>query len=246
MSDQKISKNVKVLSVSIITAAALVAGGIASASGDAFTACVNKKTGLTRIISGKMKCYKSERQVTWNQTGPTGSQGATGSTGATGASGTSEVLKKTGLNVEILRNASQTVISATVPAGNYKFDFGSYYDIFNANSATTKTRSAVCLISTNSSALAALASDDAAVLWPKVGSREPVRVSFQPTYANEYSIDPNYVNFTGTLSFNQQTTVYLQCQHEVASGDTSSSTQQIRFLNPVLLLTKVDAITTIN
>lgn len=240
---QRVSRNAKVISISMLLSSAIIAGGIAYASGDAFTACVNKKTGLTRIISGKMKCYKSERQVTWNQTGPSGSQGATG---ATGASGTSEVLKKTGLNVEILRNASQTVISATVPAGNYKFDFGSYYDIFNANGATTKTRSAVCLISTNSSASAALASDDAAVLWPKVGSREPVRVSFQPTYANEYSIDPNYVNFTGTLSFNQQTTVYLQCAHEVASGDTSSVTQSIRFLNPALLLTKVDAITTIN
>ena len=246
MSDQKVSKNVKVLSVSIITAAALVAGGIAYASGDVFTACVNKKTGLTRIISGKMKCYKSERQVTWNQTGPTGSQGATGSTGATGASGTSEVLKKTGLNVAITPNQSRTVISATVPAGNYKFDFGSQYDIFNNNIGTTKTRSAVCLISTNSSASAALTSDDAAVLWPKIGSREPVRVSFQPTYANLYAFDPNFVNFTGTLSFNQQTTVYLQCQHEEASGDTSDVNQQIRFLNPMLLLTKVDAITTIN
>ena len=242
MSDQKVSKNVKVLSVSIITAAALVAGGIAYASGDVFTACVNKKTGLTRIISGKMKCYKSERQVTWNQTGVTGAQGATG---ATGASGTSEVLKKTGLNVDILRNASQTVISATVPAGNYKFDFGSYYDIFNENSATQKTRFAACLISTNSSASAALL-DDAASLWPKAGYRDLVRISFQPTYANLYAIDPNYVNFTGTLSLNQQTTVYLQCSHEVASGDTSTSNQSIRFIIPTLLLTKVDAITTIN
>lgn len=226
----------------MLLSSAIIAGGIAYASGDAFTACVNKKTGLTRIISGKMKCYKSERQVTWNQTGPTGSQGATG---ATGASGTSEVLKKTGLNVEILRSARQTVISATIPAGNYKFDFGSYYDIFNDNNATSKTRFAACLISTNSDASAALA-DDAASLWPKVGYRDVVRISFQPTYANSSSIDPNYVNFTGTLSFNQQTTVYLQCVHEVASGDTSTSTQSIRFIIPTLLLTKVDAITTIN
>ena len=239
---QRVSRNAKVISISMLLSSAIIAGGIAYASGDAFTACVNKKTGLTRIISGKMKCYKSERQVTWNQTGPTGSQGATG---ATGASGTSEVLKKTGLNVEILRNARQTVISATIPAGNYKFDFGSYYDIFNDNNATSKTRFAACLISTNPDASAALA-DDAASLWPKVGYRDVVRISFQPTYANTFSIDPNYVNFTGTLSFNQQTTVYLQCAHEVASGDTSSANQSIRFIIPTLLLTKVDAITTIN
>ena len=244
---QRVSRNAKVISISMLLSSAIIAGGIAYASGDAFTACVNKKTGLTRIISGKMKCYKSERQVTWNQTGPTGSQGATG---ATGPSGTSEVLKKIGLNVEILRGTRQTIISATIPAGNYKFDFGSYYDIFNNNLATEKTRFAACLFSTNSSASAALV-DDAASIWPKSGLREPVRISFQPTYANASSIDPNFVNFTGTFSFTQQTTVYLQCEHEVASGDANGdsatkSLQSIRFLNPTLLLTRVDTVTLIN
>lgn len=139
---QRVSRNAKVISISMILSSAIIAGGIAYASGDAFTACVNKNTGLTRIISGKMKCYKSERQVTWNQSGPTGSQGATGSTGSNGYSNV--YVKSDGESVVGLSQSSpsSTVLSLTgVPAGSYVISVSYVLDQFTRDANSNDTAS---------------------------------------------------------------------------------------------------------
>jgi hypothetical protein len=78
----------------------LTIAGVAYASipdsGGVFHGCVNKTTGVLRVIdtskSGTLgHCITSgsqaETAIKWNQTGPQGPQGVTGATGATGATG---------------------------------------------------------------------------------------------------------------------------------------------------------------
>jgi hypothetical protein len=52
--------------------------------------CYQEKKGTLRIVKAGAKCLRSEKAITWNQTGPMvqpGLQGAKGDTGATGAQG---------------------------------------------------------------------------------------------------------------------------------------------------------------
>jgi hypothetical protein len=56
----------------------------ATSSSPVIRACANKKTGALRLAS---KCRRSERSVSWNQTGLTGAAGLTGAPGATGKEG---------------------------------------------------------------------------------------------------------------------------------------------------------------
>jgi len=71
----------------IITAVSVGAVSFVNASGDAnIKACANKKTGVMRYIA-KGKCKKTERALTWNQTGPQGLAGNAGAKGDTGAAG---------------------------------------------------------------------------------------------------------------------------------------------------------------
>lgn len=54
------------------------------------TACVNKKSGATKVLLGvkaKKKCAKGWTKMTWNVAGPAGKNGANGANGATGATG---------------------------------------------------------------------------------------------------------------------------------------------------------------
>ena len=72
-----------------VAVAALLAAGTglavaASSSSPVIRACANKKTGVLRLAN---KCRKSERSVSWNQSGVQGPQGLTGATGAPGATG---------------------------------------------------------------------------------------------------------------------------------------------------------------
>lgn len=82
----------------LVAAVALLAASAglaiaASSGGPVIRACANKKTGALRLAG---KCRRSERRVTWNQTGPqgprgprgiSGSRGFTGATGAPGGTG---------------------------------------------------------------------------------------------------------------------------------------------------------------
>ncbi len=70
-----------------LIAGGLIAGSPVSPAGAATVkACVKKKTGELRFLTGtkKTKCKKGWKKVTWNQQGSQGPQGPQGSTGAVG------------------------------------------------------------------------------------------------------------------------------------------------------------------
>jgi hypothetical protein len=77
--------------ISVLALVFAMGGGayaFASSSGGAVIhGCVQKNTGSLRVISGKHKCAKSEKEITWNRTGPRGLKGPTGITGAQGLQG---------------------------------------------------------------------------------------------------------------------------------------------------------------
>jgi hypothetical protein len=84
--------NSRVIGICLIVSASFFASSSTYADSITLKACVKKSNGATRIISGKMKCVKTERQVTLssttdNSTGAAGVAGATGAVGATGATG---------------------------------------------------------------------------------------------------------------------------------------------------------------
>ena len=225
----------------MLLSSAIIAGGIAYASGDAVNACVNKKTGLTRIISGKMKCYKSERQVTWNQTGPTGSQGATG---ATGASGTSAIYYKIENQKDIAYNTPRTIITATLPAGKYSFQFSAEVAYFNKSISTTKTRYVACILSTSSNPTTALSSA-ATALWPIAGSADLLRVSFEANAGSTNRFGTQDFSQSGILDLTATTTMYLQCEHD-SPEEVPASGQVITFHYPTFVATKVDSLSVAN
>ena len=74
-----------------VVAGALGAGGVALAtipSGTGvYTACVKSKGQVRLIDPTATQCKTTEKEVTWNQTGPAGAPGATGAKGATGPAG---------------------------------------------------------------------------------------------------------------------------------------------------------------
>jgi hypothetical protein len=76
--------------VAATMALVLAASGLAVAatpqSPKVIRACAKKSNGALRVIA-KGNCRKSEKAVSWNQTGPAGVAGAPGATGATGAKG---------------------------------------------------------------------------------------------------------------------------------------------------------------
>jgi hypothetical protein len=49
--------------------------------------CFQKKTGSLRVIFGKQRCGKSEKAISWHQTGPQGLQGNPGAQGPHGNAG---------------------------------------------------------------------------------------------------------------------------------------------------------------
>ena len=73
----------------VVALAALLAAlsGLAIPAGSSspvIRACANKKTGVLRLAK---KCRRSERSVSWNQTGPKGPRGLAGPAGPAGATG---------------------------------------------------------------------------------------------------------------------------------------------------------------
>jgi len=93
--------NSKIIGVCFIVGASVLTASSSFADTETVTACVKKSNGATRIISGKMKCAKNERQLSWNSTsdsliGPAGASGPTGATGSTGATGPAGEVGATG------------------------------------------------------------------------------------------------------------------------------------------------------
>jgi hypothetical protein len=72
------------IAVAALVAACCGLAVAASSSSPVIRACANKKTGALRLNT---KCRRSERRISWSQTGPQGSTGARGPAGLTGATG---------------------------------------------------------------------------------------------------------------------------------------------------------------
>ena len=91
----------RVLGICLIISASVLTASASQADTDTLTACVKKSNGAARIISGKMKCLRGERLVTWTSTsdsliGPAGARGATGVEGPTGPAGATGPIGATG------------------------------------------------------------------------------------------------------------------------------------------------------
>lgn len=251
------SRNVKVLSVSILLSSAMIAGGIAYAAGDTITACVKKSNGTTRIISGKMKCTKTERQVSWGSTGEQGPAGATGATGAqgpagavgvTGASGTngiSNIYTKTVNSTSIPYNYPLAPISAVIPAGKYNFQVSGQLSYFNNNVSFNSTRYLGCLLTTHFDSPTAFSNPHASsVLWPKAGAADVFRTSFAPAAATTSEVDMQAYSISGTIDMASDATIYLQCLNETPGGGSSGQESIFHYLN--ITLVRTDQITSIS
>jgi hypothetical protein len=78
--------NSRVIGICLIVSASFFASSSSYADPAILKACVKKSNGATRIISGKMKCVKTERQVSLASTtdGSTSTAGVAGEAGAAG------------------------------------------------------------------------------------------------------------------------------------------------------------------
>ena len=224
----------------MILSSALIAGGIAYAAGDTFVACVNKSTGLTRIISGKMKCYKTERQVTWNQTGATGSQGATGVTGPSGTSSGVYVYGSLG-SIGLSSGEVDNVLTVNFPSGKYIFDFSASIRFSNPSSLSTdRPRSLECFFSSESNPSTAR-STASSYMWPVSGQNFPFRIAFAPISTTNY-LDTRSLTMSGYFEFSEAKTVYLDCYHNNPSGQVATG-QELIVDFPSFTATKVDTLT---
>ena len=95
---------VGVIATATVASGSMAIAAIPSSSTGKISSCVNKQTGLVRIIdyqAGK-RCTSKEKMVSWNQRGPRGATGAQGPAGpkgdigATGAQGPTGTIGATG------------------------------------------------------------------------------------------------------------------------------------------------------
>lgn len=226
----------------MIISSALIAGGISYAAGSQINACVKKSNGTTRIISGKMKCTKSERQLSW---GSAGEQGPAGATGATGSNGVSKVYTKQIATKTINYNSPDAAISAAIPAGKYNFQISAQLSYFNNNVAFDSTRYLSCNLTTHSDAPTAQTSEfESQVLWPAVGSNDVFRTSFAPATGSTDEVDMQAYSISGVLNLSSTATVYMQCLNETPGGGSAGQQAIFHFLT--MTLVKTDAITSLS
>ena len=235
----------------MIVSATLIAGGVAYANGANITACVKKSNGATRILSGKMKCTKSERQITWGQTGPQGSTGATGATGATGpqgpagpagtSDGVGDVYTKFVTNgPSIALNETKTVLNYQLPAGTYSFTVSGEASFYTGTTVLLKPRYMACLLSKGATVSAPNA------LYPNEGMLSYSRLSFEAVSRDSqdpYEFGMKSFSWTTTLDFAEATSVYLICTHEQKPGDTSTNPFELIIRNTTFVATKTNQIT---
>src|SRR2546423_12389086 len=75
-----------------LVGALLASLAIASnANAATYYGCINKKSGVLRIVSKSKKCKKSERRISFNSQGPAGRNGFNGTNGANGRNGANGV-----------------------------------------------------------------------------------------------------------------------------------------------------------
>jgi hypothetical protein len=71
-----------VLSISLVVSSVVISNAVSTPT---IKACAAKKTGDLRMITGKAKCKKSEKLVSWGIKGSTGARGLAGARGPAGA-----------------------------------------------------------------------------------------------------------------------------------------------------------------
>ena len=76
-----------ILAVVLAIGVAATAWAAIPDSSGAISACYAKKGGKLRVVKAGKTCKKSERPLTWNQTGPPGAPGAKGAAGQKGEKG---------------------------------------------------------------------------------------------------------------------------------------------------------------
>jgi hypothetical protein len=76
--------NKTLIAINLSVVALMSSQSVFAAGTSTINACVNKTTGVVRIVT---KCTSKEKVITWNQTGVAGSKGDTGDTGSKGDTG---------------------------------------------------------------------------------------------------------------------------------------------------------------
>jgi len=71
----------------VLIAAFLASTFIPAGADNVINACVNKRTGVVRIVTQPGQCKRAENPLSWNQTGPPGEQGPAGPPGPKGEQG---------------------------------------------------------------------------------------------------------------------------------------------------------------
>ena len=264
--------NSRVIGICLIVSASFFASSSTYADSITLKACVKKSNGATRIISGKMKCVKTERQVTLssttdNSTGAAGVAGATGAVGATGATGSqgpagvagtdgvngtngtngvngiSKALIASGNQVSINQGSTGTVLSFTVPAGKYVMDFSSSVAYSNANTSMAGPSQFSCFI-TESTNYTDASTNSATNYWPELGSATPLRISFESQAATSDEIMKRTFSATSVLTFDQSKTLRLICRHFSEIADDTNEMVTVRY--PRIILTAVDELVALN
>ena len=121
--------NSRVIGICLIVSASFFASSSSYADSTILKACVKKSNGATRIISGKMKCVKTERQVSLASTtdnsisaagvaGEAGVAGATGAVGATGSQGPTGAAGADGVDGTNGTNGVNGISKALIASGN--------------------------------------------------------------------------------------------------------------------------------
>ncbi len=121
--------NSRVIGICLIVSASFFASSSSYADSTILKACVKKSNGATRIISGKMKCVKTERQVSLASTtdnsisaagvaGEAGAAGATGAVGATGSQGPTGAAGADGVDGTNGTNGVNGISKALIASGN--------------------------------------------------------------------------------------------------------------------------------
>ena len=258
--------NSRVIGICLIVSASFFASSSTYADSITLKACVKKSNGATRIISGKMKCVKTERQVTLSSTtdnstgaagvagavGATGSQGPTGAAGADGVDGTngtngvngiSKALIASGNQVSINQGTEGVVLSATVPAGKYVMDLSASLNYSNGNTAMAGDSYFGCFVSSANTYTDA-ATDASTVFWPDVNNGTPHRVSFENHGATTDEIMRRTFEATSTLTLVSSTTLKWTCRHYSLVGNDANEQVIIRY--PRIILTAVNELVTLS
>lgn len=199
------------IAIGCFAAGSLVAVGVAQAtsaptaipnsSTGVITSCVKKQGGQVRFVDAQAgkKCKKSERKVTFNQTGQAGAPGPQGSKGAQGDKGergpSNAYVKESTASVNVdnalvispgppLRNS---VVAVTVPPGSYTVTGSTQM----ARTTNTTTGIGCDIAATAGTVTGGVVSEEFAAGPP-------------PNYFHAFS--PN-----ATLTTNAETTVFLRC-----------------------------------